>query len=97
MSFLYLCASVNFELRRPHAGVGFTLLLLFVSRIAIPPSIRNGVGAFGETDISYLMRFNTFITSNSMIEIFAIIGLMGGFFLVWDHKIASDKSRIIHN
>lgn len=84
-------AKINFELQRVYAGIGATLLVVFIARLLIPVAIRNGVGVFGKIDPNVAKSYSDAVTSNNTIMMFSLIGILGVFFLIIDMYVAVSK------
>lgn len=84
-------AKINFELQRVYAGIGGTLLVIFIARLLIPVAIRNSVGVFGEIDPVVAKSYYDVIASNNMTMMFSFIGIAGVFCLIIDMYVAVNK------
>lgn len=98
---LGMYAQINFDLRRKYAGTGAVLLVLFIARVTLVLFIRNRIGVFDKIPAQTLATYQSFLSSNGVIEFFNYILIIGIFLLIYDMYIGVKKieirSRMLHD
>lgn len=79
-----ILAKLNFELLRPWAGVGATLIVLFFARLTISYLLVYKIGVPNLMNEQQLEIHKSFFQSPQLIELFATFGLIGTFMTIYD-------------
>lgn len=75
---------LNFELRRPLAGIAGTFLIVFIARLPLLYSVSTRVGIFDTLTDQEASQLYSFMVQPFFIECFTYLGALGVFFLLYD-------------
>lgn len=81
-------ARINFELLRPYAGVGMTLLLFWMLRIVLIFCVRSDIGVLASITPEMSAEYLAILTNSYLIEVVNLFGGLGIFFLIFDMYLA---------
>lgn len=83
---LAIFTKLNFELRKPWAGIGGTLLIIYISKFLFIYGIAYREGVFKDLKIEDATTMMNFLTQTHIIESFNYIAIIAVLCLLYDLK-----------